>query len=130
MLLNISEQSAETLQEQIIGQVRARILTGDFEADHALPSIRSLAKSLRVSVITVQRAYEQLLREGLIYSRRGMGFYVAAIQQSDKSALAARRFREQLRDLLKNAKRDGLSKSELEQLFAQCIGEGEDNGNT
>jgi len=125
MLLHISEHSAETLQEQIIGQVRSRILSGDLEADHALPSIRALAKSLRVSVITVQRAYEQLLHEELIYSRRGMGFFVTTLEQSDKSALAANRFNEQMMSLIQNANRDGLGRNELEKLFAKCISEGD-----
>ena len=125
MLLHISENSAETLQEQIIGQVRSRILSGDLESDHALPSIRALAKSLRVSVITVQRAYEQLQQEELIYSRRGMGFFVTTLKQSDKSALAANRFYDHMLGLLETAKRDGLGKNELEKLFAKCISEGD-----
>lgn len=127
MLLHISEQSAETLQEQIIGQVRSRILSGELAADEALPSIRALAKSIRVSVITVQRAYEQLLNEELIYSRRGMGFFVTTLKQSDKSAMAANRFNEQMLGLVRNAKRDGLSNKELEELFAKCISEGDND---
>lgn len=125
MILHISEQSSQTLQEQIIGQLRSRILRGELVPDDALPSIRGLAKSLRVSVITVQRAYEQLLQEELIYSRRGMGFFVTALKQSDKSILAANRFNEQMLELIANAKRDGLSSKDLKKLFAQCISEGE-----
>ena len=125
MLLHISENSAETLQEQIIAQVRSRILNDELKADDALPSIRALAKSLRVSVITVQRAYEHLLQEKLIYSRRGMGFFVTSLQQSDKSALAASRFNEQMLSVIRNAKQDGLNRNELEQLFAKCISEGD-----
>ncbi len=127
MLLHISEQSSETLQEQIIGQVRARILNGELAPDFALPSIRALAKDLRVSVITVQRAYDQLLNEELIYSRRGKGFFVATLQQSDKSALAQQRFAAQLQTTIQAAKRDGLSGEEIEQIFSEVLRSGDDD---
>ncbi|MBT7597919.1 MAG: winged helix-turn-helix transcriptional regulator, partial [Gemmatimonadetes bacterium] len=68
MLLNLSDQSSETLQQQIVRQLRSRILTGELAAGDALPSIRGLAKQLRVSVITVDRAYDRLSQEGLIGS--------------------------------------------------------------
>ena len=124
MLLHISEQSSETLQEQIIGQVRARILNGELPPEYALPSIRSLAKDLRVSVITVQRAYDQLLNEKLIYSRRGKGFFVASLNQSDKSDLAKERFSTQLSSLLKTARRDGLNADEIREIMEVLILEG------
>lgn len=130
MLLHISEKSAETLQEQIIGQLRARILSGDLEPDHALPSIRALAKTLKVSVITVQRAYEQLLNEDMIYARRGKGFFVASMAQSDKSALAQNRFSEQLNNLIHTARRDGLDDQEILQIFNQSLHAGENNGDS
>ncbi len=129
MLLHISEHSAETLQEQIIGQIRARILSGDLEADHALPSIRALAKELRVSVITVQRAYEQLLNEAIIYARRGKGFFVAPLGQSDKSALAQQRFSQQLVNLIGTARRDGLNDEEVTQVFTKSLQSGDSDGN-
>ena len=125
MLLHISEQSAETLQEQIIGQIRARILNGELAPDFALPSIRSLAKDLKVSVITVQRAYEQLLNEELIYSRRGKGFFVATLQQSDKSALAKQRFTEQLSSLVQAARRDGLGDADIMEILTDLLKAGE-----
>lgn len=124
MLLHISEQSSETLQEQIVGQLRARILKGDLAPDHALPSIRSLAKDLKVSVITVQRAYEHLLNEEVIYARRGKGFFVASLPQSAKSALAQQRFSDQLNILLQGARRDGLEDSEIREIMEGQLQEG------
>jgi len=127
MLLHISEQASETLQEQIIDQIRARILSGALLADTALPSIRSLAKDLRVSVITVQRAYDALLNEDLIYSRRGKGFFVAYLPGDDKSALAGARFGDRLTKLIKEAKREGLSSTEIERLFNDALKSGDEN---
>lgn len=127
MLLHISEQSSETLQEQIIGQLRARILKGELAPDHALPSIRALAKDLKVSVITVQRAYEHLLNEEVIYARRGKGFFVAALPQGAKSALAQQRFAEQFADLLRNARRDGLGDHEIREIMEQQLRAGDES---
>ena len=81
MILNLSDLSDEPLQGQIVRQVRAKILAGELAADSDLPSIRSLAREQQVSVITVQRAYESLVREGLIHSRRGKGFFVIPPRQ-------------------------------------------------
>ena len=71
MLLNLSDTSTETLQGQLARQVRGLILGGDLPPGAELPSIRSLASEQKVSVVTVQRAYEALEREGLIQARRG-----------------------------------------------------------
>src|SRR5690606_26038972 len=66
MLLKLSDLSSETLQEQLVRQVRALILRGELAGGDELPSIRGLARDHQVSVITVQRAYEALERHGLI----------------------------------------------------------------
>ncbi|MEQ8409494.1 MAG: GntR family transcriptional regulator [Gammaproteobacteria bacterium] len=121
MLLHISEQSSATLQEQILVQIRARILSNELATDFALPSIRGLAKDLKVSVITVQRAYDTLLNEGLIYARRGKGFYVAALPESDRSAVAVARFETNLQQLLDAARRDGLDETQLQQIFTRAL---------
>jgi GntR family transcriptional regulator len=121
MLLHISEQAAETLQEQIVDQIRARILSGALTANSALPSIRSLAKDLRVSVITVQRAYDSLLNENLIYARRGKGYFVADLPNTDKASLAGSRFEGRLNKLISEAKREGLSKEDVERLFRTAL---------
>lgn len=127
MLLHISDKSSETLQEQIIGQIRARILKGELAPDYALPSIRALAKDLRVSVITVQRAYEHLLNEEVIYARRGKGFFVAPLPQGAKSALAQQRFAEQFADLLLSARRDGLGDQQVRDIMEQQLRAGDES---
>ncbi len=123
LLLHISDHSDQSLQQQIIGQIRARILSGDLTAEVALPSIRSLAKDLKVSVITVQRAYDALLVEKLIYSRRGKGFFVALLDDTEKNTQAKNRFAEQLQPLLHFAKEDGLSDKDIKGVFQQQIKE-------
>ena len=85
MLLNLTDLSAEPLQSQIVRQVRAKILTGELTTGSDLPSIRRQAREQRISVITVQRAYETLERQGLIHSRRGKGFFVSERKESPRA---------------------------------------------
>lgn len=72
----ISGQSTLAIYEQIIQQVKTAIVSGDLKPGDMLPSIRSLAKDLQISVITTKRAYEELEKEGLVFSVLGKGFYV------------------------------------------------------
>jgi GntR family transcriptional regulator len=113
MLLTLTDLSAETLQSQIVRQVRARILSGELPAGSDLPSIRELARDAQVSVITVQRAYETLMREGLIHSRRGKGFFVSELPDGEKRSLAQKRLDERLRPILGAASDEGLSREEI-----------------
>ena len=117
MLLNISQRSELTLQEQIISQIRARILAGELEADAPLTSIRALAQTLKVGINTVQRAYDHLLGEELIYARQGKGFFVAPLETQDKIERARTRFGAALAKLIAEARHEGLGESELQLIF-------------
>jgi GntR family transcriptional regulator len=83
--LHISQADARPMYLQIMEQIRQRIAVGNWTPGKELPSIRSLAVSLRVSVITVKRAYEELENEGIIVTRHGKGSFVAdsAVLASD-----------------------------------------------
>lgn len=72
----ISNSSGEPIYEQIVMQIKSLIMTGELKPGDALPSMRSLAGSLRISVITTKRAYEELEREGFIESYTGKGSFV------------------------------------------------------
>ena len=77
MKILISNTSNLAIYEQIIRQIKDAVIAKEIQAGEMLPSIRSLAKDLQISVITTKRAYEELEKEGLIYSVAGKGFYVA-----------------------------------------------------
>jgi len=77
--LNISQTDARPMYQQIMEQIRQRIAAGDWAAGRELPSIRVLAAELRVSVITIKRAYLDLENEGLIVTRHGKGSFVAEV---------------------------------------------------
>ena len=115
MLLNLTDISDESLQSQIIRQVRAKILAGELVAETSLPSIRILAKELKISVITVQRSYEYLEREGLIHSRRGKGFFVSRISEKNKRELAKERLLQNLNFPLSAALAEGLTINDIKK---------------
>ncbi len=73
----IDNKSGVAIYEQIYSQLKAQIISGALAEDDALPSIRSLAKDLRISVITTKRAYDELEREGFIYTVAAKGCFVA-----------------------------------------------------
>lgn len=77
MDIKISNAGGVPIYEQIVSQVKARIIAGELREGDALPSMRLLAKELRISVITTKRAYEELEREGFIVSMTGKGSFVA-----------------------------------------------------
>lgn len=80
MKLIISSSASEPIYEQIISQIKAKILAGELVAGDNLPSIRALSKSLHISIMTVQRAYEDLQRDGFIKTTPGKGTYVSLLR--------------------------------------------------
>jgi len=86
-------RSKVPIYEQIVAQVKQQILTGALKDGDPIPSMRALAKTLKVSVITVQKAYEELQRKGLIESLAGRGTFIKApnekeIQEEYRAAIA------------------------------------------
>jgi len=77
MTVFIDNKSGLPIYDQIYTQIKAQIISGDLKADEPLPSIRGLAKDLRISVITTKRAYDELEKEGFIYTVAAKGCFVA-----------------------------------------------------
>jgi len=121
MILSLTDLSDEPLQSQIVRQIRAKILAGELPAGTSLPSIRTLAKEQRVSVITVQRAYEVLMRENLIHSRRGKGFFVSALAKNEKKEIARQKLYENLQRPVLAAAAEGLSLQDIKKIVEQII---------
>ena len=77
MTIFIDNKSGTPIYDQIYSQIKAQIIGGNLQTDEALPSIRGLAKDLRISVITTKRAYDELEKEGFIYTVAAKGCFVA-----------------------------------------------------
>lgn len=77
MIILIDNKSGEPIYNQIYAQIRRQIISGELKENELLPSIRGLAKDLRISFLTTKRAYDELERDGFIYTVQGKGCYVA-----------------------------------------------------
>lgn len=100
----LSNRSSEPIYQQIVNQLKEQILNGELDAGEGLPSIRSLAKLIGVSVITTKRAYEELERGGFIYTQPGKGSFVAAMNLDFVKERKLAALQEQLAELMADAK--------------------------
>ena len=113
MTILIDNKSGQPIYEQICAQIRGQILSGALREDEALPSIRSLAKDLRISVITTKRAYEELEADGYLYTLPGKGSFVAACSADLLREEHLRQIEEHLAAIRELARSCGLSREEL-----------------
>lgn len=117
MNIIVSNTSGIPIYEQIAKSIKNDILSGELKENSSLPSIRSLASELRVSVITTKRAYEELERDGFIYTLPGKGSYVA---EQNKELLIEEKLREiegKLNDAIDIASSIGLDFDELVRML-------------
>lgn len=122
--LTISQADGRPMYLQIMEQIRRRIALGDWQPGQELPSIRGLAVAIRVSVITVKRAYLELEREGVIVTRQGKGSFVAA-NASLGVELREAELKEHLTVAAEIGSVLGLTTAELEARLRRVIGERE-----
>lgn len=125
--LFLSPHSPQPMYAQIIEQVVAKVMAGQWQAGQAIPSIRELAAACRVSVITVKRAYLELERAGVIVTRQGKGSFVAERLDATR-ALAAGQFEAQLKGLLEAGRKLGLEPQDIVGRVEQELGANEECG--
>ena len=111
--MKIMQNSGEPIYLQISEQFKEDILSGKLKQGEYLPSIRSLARDLKISVITTMKAYEQLEAEGLVTGVQGKGFYVNAQDSQMLREQHLRRVEQCLTDAIQAAKIAGMTKQEL-----------------
>ena len=114
----IKEESSLPIYEQIVSAVKNSILNHELAPGDMLPSIRSLAKSLGISVITTKRAYEELEKQGLIYSEQGKGFFVSRFNPNILLEEQLKTLEDHLADVVLEAKTLNLSVEELTDMVS------------
>lgn len=117
MNIIITNSSEQPIYEQITSQIKELIIRGELNEAELLPSIRSLAKELKISVITTKRAYEELERDGFIATVPGKGSYVAAQNKELLKETRIRIVEEKLIEAVNAAKSIGLSLDELKEML-------------
>ena len=127
MTIIINNKSGVPIYEQIYNQIKNQIISDAVKEDDTLPSIRSLAKDLRISVITTKRAYEELEREGYIESFMGKGCFVKAQNNDFLREESVRQTEEMLAQVCKKARLCGLSADDLKDMVDIFYSGGNDN---
>ena len=117
MTVLIDNKCSLPIYDQIYSQIKAQIISGELQEHEALPSIRNLAKDLRISVITTKRAYDELEKEGFLYAVPGKGFFVAPRNTQLLREANLKTIEEHLAQAIRLSASCGLGKKELEEML-------------
>lgn len=121
----VSNKASRPLYEQISTQIKAAIMSGELKTGEAIPSVRSLAKSLHISILTVQKAYATLQEDGFIESTAGKGCYVSAQNQDFYLEEQQKKIEEHFTDAIEVARASGISLDKLINLLTLLYQEDE-----
>ena len=113
MKIYIDNKSSSPIYEQLYTQIKSQIISGDLSEDEMLPSIRNLAKDLRISVVTTKRAYEELEKEGFVYTVAAKGCFVARKNLELLREENLRRIEEHMDEIVRLAALCGLKNEEI-----------------
>lgn len=113
MEIVVSNSSSLPIYEQIKEQIKVQILSGDLVEDEMLPSLRQLARDLKISVLTTTRAYNELEQEGFITSRQGKGFFVMSSSSNLIREQLIREVESNLNNAILAAQRASMSEDEM-----------------
>lgn len=117
MNLIINNSSMQPIYEQIVSQVKARIMNGELKEEAMLQSVRSLAKELKVSALTVKKAYDALEEEGFIITVHGKGSFVTLANQALMLEEKKKEVEADLEMAIRKGRSCGMSDQELMELF-------------
>lgn len=128
MKLLINNRDGAPIYDQIYSQIKDQILSGELAEESPLPSIRNLAKDLRVSVITTKRAYDELEKEGFLYTVAGKGCFVAPKNLELIREQNLKKLEEYMQEIVRLAAVCGLSRADIIELFSLLSEENETGG--
>lgn len=117
MKIIINNSSMQPIYEQILGQIKNCIMCGELKEEEMLPSVRSLAKDLRVSALTVKKAYDTLEQDGFIITVHGKGSFVACANQEIMLEEKKKEVEADLEMAIRKGRSCGMSNQEIAELF-------------
>jgi GntR family transcriptional regulator len=123
LFIALSPSNPDPLYKQLTDQIKDAIASGDLKPGEKLPSVRELSEALKISAITIKRAYLDLENEGYILTRAGLGSFVADVNREDLRSGKLDELRAELRKLLRTAERFGISVQDVVRLIRE-ISEG------
>ena len=117
MNIIINSSSMVPIYEQIVESIKREIASGELPADTVLPSVRTLSKELKISALTVKKAYDQLEEDGLVTTVHGKGTFVKGLNPGIIREEQLKELEEDMTKMLDKAKCYGISTEELEEIF-------------
>lgn len=127
MNILISALSQTPIYEQIQNQIKEMVLSGKLKAQEQLPSIRLMAKDLKVGIITVKRAYEELEKQGIVVNLQGRGCFVADIDRNKIKEIHINMLRERLLEIKEFTDTVDISQKEMFDVLNEIYGGSEDD---
>ena len=117
LMIFIDNKSGMPIYDQIYTQIKNHIISGEIAEDEPLPSIRALAKDLRISVVTTKRAYEELEREGFIYTQPAKGSFVAPKNIELIKEQSMKKIEEMIDEIMRLAASCGITKQDIAEML-------------
>ncbi len=117
MNIIINNSSMQPIYEQMVEQIKADILKGTLKQGDNLPSVRTLAKDLRISALTVKKAYDTLEQEGFIVTVHGKGSFVSGVNQALLTEEQQKEVERDLENAIRKGRSCGMSNEEIRDLF-------------
>ncbi len=123
MTIIINNSSMQPIYEQIVNQIKASIMSGSLKEGQALPSVRTLAKDLRVSALTVKKSYDALEEQGFITTVHGKGSFVSCANQELMLEEKRKEVENDLETAMRKGRSLGMNNKELTELFMLILEE-------
>ena len=117
MNLIINHSSMQPIYEQIVNQIKDKIMHGELLEETMLPSVRTLAKDLKVSALTVKKAYDQHEEEGFVNTVHGKGSFVACANQAQMLEEKKKEVESEFEQTIRKARSCGMEDTEIRELF-------------
>lgn len=117
MKIIINHTSMQPIYEQVNAQIKAQIISGELAAEEMLPSVRTLAKELKISALTVKKAYDSLEEEGFVVTVHGKGSFIAGVSQGLLAEERRREVEQELERAVAKGRASGLTDQELREIF-------------
>jgi len=123
MEIIINNSSMQPIYEQIVEQMKAAIMKEVLKKEEMLPSVRTLSKDLRISALTVKKAYDMLEQDGFIITVHGKGSFVAGVNVGLRQEEQKKEIEHEMENVIRKAKTYGMSNEELTELFQLIVEE-------
>lgn len=123
MFVALSPAHPDPMYKQVTDQIKDAIASGDLKPSDRLPSVRELSEALKVSAITIKRAYQDLENDGYILTRAGLGSFVASVERNILRERKLTELQDELRRIVRTSAKFGISANDIIRLTRQVEGD-------